>query len=547
MAIFTAIWNGIVWLFGLLLTPFQVVGGMAKQPWFRWALHFFVVFLILLGLGYLNYAFDLGRVLRAPIPFLRNIWLPLLFLLVYLLAWLGYWLFVLVTTTEEEISEFPEIDSAWEEAVRDLNEAGVSLKKAPLFLVLGRPLGTEEALFAASQMTLTVNQAPRRPDSPIYFYGNSDGVFITCAGASLLGRQSSILSKPIESSSSREPASAPAPARETPRPDPKGPFAGLPPGVAAALGQASGIHGHEPKSEAPSSRPGESVAVAEEEGEKVRSSAKRRPRLLSMTDEVELLTARFRHLCRLIQRERWPYAPINGVLVLIPFAATDSDEDAQQTGSIARRDLTSIREVLRIHCPLFSILCDMERAPGFREFLRRIPQELRQRPMGRDFPLMPDIEREALPGMIESGVQWICRELLRTAVYKLFRLESNMSDSSSDLIRSNARLYELLFQLRQREKHLSRILTRATASESRGPLLFGGVYLAGTGRDVDAEQAFLPGIFRLFLENQNFVSWTSEALNQEARFENIKWGGYATLAFLIVLFSVFGIVFRPKF
>lgn len=525
--------SGLKWLGEVLILPFQVLTSPTRAgSLLRWILHFLLLFLVLVALTLLNYALDLGRVLRAPVPMLRSIWLPLLFLLLFVLAWMGWWLWVLLSQTEEEVSEYPDIDSAWDEAKAALNEAGIDLTSVPLFLVLGRPVGTERSLMGASQVPLAVVQSPRRHDSPIYVYAGKDGIFVTCVGTSLLGWQSLMLMESMQSPMPTREARSTQESSKT-----RGPFADLPAVVASALGQSK---------EGQATSTMVDLQPDEERRPTVSSRSKRRPRLLSMTEEVERLSTRLRHLCRLISQDRAPYCPLNGILVLIPYMSTSTDEEAQQTGAIIRRDLSSIREVMKTHCPLFSMVCDMERAPGFREFLQTVPSDLRERSMGRDYPLMPDLERDAITGMIESGVQWICRELLRTAIYKLFRVEGSASESMSLVVRANTRLYELLYQLREREKRLSRLLIRSTASESSGPLLYGGCYLAATGQDPTTEQAFVPGVFRLVIENQNYVSWTKEATAEEQDF--LRWTntGYVTLGVVIAAMVWLIYTFWPR-
>ena len=79
-------------------------------------------------------------------PLLRRVWLPLLFLLFYLLGWLIRWFWGLMRAAPEE-SPFPDIDRAWEEAKPVLADARLGLGEAPLFLLLGRPDEGEGALF----------------------------------------------------------------------------------------------------------------------------------------------------------------------------------------------------------------------------------------------------------------------------------------------------------------------------------------------------------------------------------------------------------------
>src|SRR4029077_21086238 len=74
-----------------------------------------------------------------------------------------------------------------------LAEAGLDAREAPLFLVLGRPAGGERALFGAGNVKLQVKQSPRRPDTPLTVSANQDAVYVTCAGASLLGQYATLL------------------------------------------------------------------------------------------------------------------------------------------------------------------------------------------------------------------------------------------------------------------------------------------------------------------------------------------------------------------
>ena len=62
---------------------------------------------------------------------------------------------------------------------------------------------------------------------------------------------------------------------------------------------------------------------------------------------------------------RQPYCPLNGLLVLVPLAATDSDDDAQNTAECLQRDLQTLRAVLKVDCPQFALLCDLEMLCNF--------------------------------------------------------------------------------------------------------------------------------------------------------------------------------------
>jgi type VI protein secretion system component VasK len=270
------------------------------------------------------------------------------------------------------------------------------------------------------------------------------------------------------------------------------------------------------------------------------------PELLKNTSEVELQTARLEHLCRLIVRDRRPYIPINGLLLLISLGSTDMDTDAQQTGEILQRDLAAVQSTLKVHCPIFALVCDLETLPGFREFIVRLPVRDRERRLGQRFPLAPEIDGEQLLDYVDSSVQWVCGSLLRDWVFKLFRVETPGRDDPPAVIAANANLYLLLDELRERQKRLGRVLRVAFARQTSGPLRFGGCYLAGTGHDPDREQALVAGLFRRLIDHQNDVSWTDQAMEENESAERVAKVGYGVLAgagvavVLLVALVVFG-------
>ena len=64
--------------------------------------------------------------------------------------------------------------------------------------------------------------------------------------------------------------------------------------------------------------------VAQEESQRGGRKTGPRPQIMKNAPEVERCSARLRHLCRLIVRDRRPYCPANGILFLVPFAGAAS-------------------------------------------------------------------------------------------------------------------------------------------------------------------------------------------------------------------------------
>src|SRR6266851_4783866 len=133
MGLFAAIWNGFRQLLGLVLPFFSKARDLKGMgPQLRNVLHVVMLVVILAGLAFLNYALDFDKLLPVRWPPLRNNWAPLLFLLVYILSWLGWWLWKLLQP-EEETSLFPDIDDAWAEAVKALEQGNIDLTEAIVF------------------------------------------------------------------------------------------------------------------------------------------------------------------------------------------------------------------------------------------------------------------------------------------------------------------------------------------------------------------------------------------------------------------------------
>ncbi len=546
---------------GTLFMPF-----LAKKGWFRgigrglyWVLHIVMLAGLLVGLYWLNGYFNLDKHLGGP-QVLRHYWLPILFMLVYVLGWLGLWLWKLLGP-EDDSSDFPDIDAAWEEAVYTLNQAGIDAKEAPLFLVLGRTAEPEESLFSVTQLRFTVKKAPKRPDAPVRVYGSRDGVFITCPGASLLGRQAAMLAfddggpEPVAGG---EGASEDEMFKTLGKDELKGAIRE----IQEVFNRAKQA-GRRPDQLTEDEREEIRRLEAQDKAELAQKARKNRPALLKNAVEVDRYTRRLQRVCQLIQRDRRPYCAINGVLMLVPFAGTDSDEDANQTGGVIQYDLATLRRTLQLNFPIFGMVCDIERIPGFRDFAERIPEDQRQRRVGQRFPLVPDIDADKYAAMVDGGVRFICSQLFPSWVYRLFGLESRQEDAAR-VIRGNVQLYQLMCSIRERQKRLSRILTRGVARElgadepglrgaarADGPVLpmFGGCYLASATHEGGREPAFAAGVFDRLFKSQNFVSWTDQALAQDAQHHGWATRGYTILGLLALaalaglgywLFTVFG-------
>jgi hypothetical protein len=510
-----------------------------RRSWVIWSLHLLLLAAVLAGLYWVNLFFDVPRKIPGY-RLLAHLWLSLLFLLLYVLTWLGWWFWGLLTAEEGE-ARFPDIDQAWREAVAALDRAGLALDSLPLFLVLGQAEGEEPALFRATQMPWIVEQVPAAADAPLRLYADREAIYVTCAGASLLGHHARVLALKV------------APPAET-----------MP--VAAEAGQVGynwlGSKTLQPEGASPAAqeirdiaaRPGrEGREMTEDERRRLRQIERRdRPHwsLLKSPDLVELLTARLTYLCRLIARDRNPYCPVNGILLLIPLAGSDSDQDATDTGELCRRDLTVAIRTFKVRCPVFALLCDLETVPGFREFVTRFSESERRQRVGQRCPLQPDYrqlqagrqagDQSPQTELIESLVSWVCSSVVPGWVYKKLETEKRSPEELKTVLQKNASLFFFADEFRERERRLGTLLSRGLETEEVEPLLFGGCYLAGTGPDAKTEQGFVRGVFGRLLEEQDHVSWTESALADDEACRS--WARVCYLAVVLLVIGGLGLL-----
>lgn len=525
-------WNFIRQIFGFLLPVGKGTSGKLS-PAVAWTIHIVVVVLILLGLfalsEWLHLYLAFPNVIWQP---LAHVWLPLVALAFYLLLWVVWWLWK-VWLTEEVTESFADIEDAWKEAVQALDKAGVSLTDVPLFLVVGRTEAAETNLFQAARLDLVVKQTPGRADAPLHVYASRESIYVTCANISLLGQYASMLA--LEG--------------VTEWPTAHDPFAGEGP-VAATGTLVPGVSEKQTLSSAADS------AVAEgRPGTALERRSKRRllnlplPNLRKDRELLEETAARLKFLCGLIARDRQPFCPVNGLLLLLPLGSTDSDEVARQAAELCQRDLVALRRALRMRCPVFVLVCDLETTWGFYEFVQRQKPESKMQRLGQRFPLAAEIDNAALREYIDSSVQWLGQQLVREWIYHLFQAESDNSRRSQTIL-GNVRLYRLLEIMHRRQTQLGYILKTAllppeeVPGAPREPWFFGGCYVAATGADKDHEQAFVRGVLDRLNENQEFVCWTEETLQEDmsnysqTRLGYIALAGAWTVALLLVFWRL---------
>ena len=514
-AFFNAIWSWLKWIIASVV-PFAKHATLSSGV--RWFL-FILVDLTIVGiLWFLNYYYRpvIGPWLPDLLEDYRGFYLPILGQLLILLFLVLYWFYVLWFGDVDE-SPFPDIDAAWAEAIQALRQAGISLPNAPLFLVLGRPATSEANFFEASGMKLIVKQTPADPKAPLHVFADRDAVYVTCRGASVLGKLAGILA--------REDAQRPA-----------------------AVGDSSlNADATERPFGGEKGQIRELVAVAE--GREATTLERRRMyrlslgkplcnSLLSDTGEVARQKRRLAHLCRLIAADRQPHCAGNGIILLVPLAGTDTVGEAQVTAEACKDDLQVARLEMKIDCPLLTVVVDMEELPGSTDFIQRQnAKQLRNR-RGSGFPMSTRLSKQEFMQEVHTSLNWVCSTYLQDSTYEVFQTESAANPDPAPTVPGNARLALMLAEMNERAESLRTIILRAIMPDNEPVFRYTGCYLAATGPK--GSQAFVAALIEKMIKEQSAVTWTDHALAEDAN--NHAWANDYFLAACVLFLAWCGLV-----
>ena len=179
-------------------------------------------------------------------------------------------------------------------------------------------------------------------------------------------------------------------------------------------------------------------------------------------------------------------------------------------------------------------MCDLETAPHFDRLLQEFSEEQRLQAMGRTFPLVPDLQISERVQKMESGADWIGHALFMPLFYRLIRFNTH-DDGLLESVRDNSHLFRFFAEMHGRTRRLGRLIGRLVALDTRGQVMLGGCFVAGTGRDAKREQGFVGGVLQLLLDAQNFVAWTPEAIRQETAYRRLTTLGNFGVAGLVLI------------
>lgn len=519
---------------GLILPLFSEAADFRAWPkWLKAFVHVLILAMILAGLFFLNENPWVQRNLltKASVR-LQQIYLPLLFIVLYVLTWLGYWLYKLLS--QEEAGDYPDIDAAWAAAAAELRQAGFPIDRLPLYLVVGRPAAGEDALFVASALPLTVRAPSQLVQSPLRVYAGPQAAFVTCSGASAWGSHAAMLNGEIVSAEAGFQGGAkPEEAQKT---------------LGAAGAQVEGLSDVEMAEMRQLLADQADRELSPDERGRLRelfeqsnraSSHKRKSLPADLKAEGP---KRLAYLCRLIRRDRYPWCPVNGALALVPWQALESDEACKEAIDVLNHDLAVARDVLRLRFVTYVGVCDVEAAPGFAEFRRAFTANQLKNRIGQRLPVLPDVPVDKVPDLMDRAADWIRSNVVRSWVVRHLRIDWPPDDrkTHSFVPVANRKLFHFLHDVHVRGPRLGRLLGRGLPADGRGDAdpvesspLVGGCYLIATGRTPN-DQAFVPGVFQRVLESENTIRWSQRAFAEDARFRRMAMTGYVVIVLVLL-------------
>jgi len=469
---------------------------------------------------------------------------------------------------EGPVSRYPAIDAAWKAGMAALSAKGLDIRQIPLYLVIGSASEEQErATFRASGREFLVNGATDEEGRALLWYANSKAIYVVCSRTSCLSMSARSMfsekekdgvddkSDAVESASGGKTIICGSGGIASPRGDSshggilntvtqilgKGRRAAqtdselVPsPTVTLSSAQPAGDSGS-PTIMPP--RPSQTIlgTIILQVGHIARGSGRKDQ---SSADPIKDTQGCFEYVCQLIRRAREPYAPINGVLVLLPFFLTSSRKPGVKDllFRALKTDIEQVLTILMLRCPVLVLVTEMDDEAGFMEFVRRLAGQLgaaiAQQRFGAGFPTEVQLTEQRLHRLAAQA-----RHRFEVFVYGFY-----CAPEALKRLAGNRSLYGFLCRIRRTTENLKTILRAVyelnpgltSQQKAVGELVFfSGCYFGGTGPTPE-RQSFVKGWFDKADEHEDDLEWTDAALRQDARYRLLGQVGLAVDTLLLI-------------
>ena len=490
-----------------------VFGVMPKtgraSPLFYRAVHYGIITAITVVLAI--YSPKLVPLARVPFSnwFIQRFYVAIQFFLFYLFVRLLIAAIQLLLA--KDVSEFEDIDRAWEVGLDALAREGFDLHWLPIFLVAGASPQQRKSLFASTRLQWKVTPSDDPSASALAFYACDEAVFICLDDVGAMPRQSSkpAISRAVQVGTQSDygpqatlrPGAVQAAAQQTRRPEQiQTGDRTLAPG---AIQQAvTGATMAPPRA----ARFGETIRPGEVASAVAATAVRPVPLEKLSQEELRLAQRRINYFCSKLTSEREPYCPINGLLQVLPIRWTQSPSH-EPLYAAAAQDVQSLHQSLHMQFPVVCLHAGIEDLTGLQQFIERgreLDSRFRDSRAGSRFPAGLAIDEKSSDWVVDRAVTWF-----RDWVYAEFAKQLASP--------TNRQLYQFLCSLSERRGRLTREL-RTVMGELRlnQPIRLSGYYFAATG-DEAARQGFVHGVMQRLMSEQNDVAWSQEWQSKNRR------------------------------
>lgn len=461
---------------------------------------------------------------RVPISnwFVQRFYVAIQFVLFYLFVRLLMAAIQLIMA--RDVSEFEDIDRAWEAGLDSLAHEGFDLHWLPVFLVAGATPQQRKSLFDSTRLLWKVTAGDDPNTSALSFYACDEAVFICLNDVGAMSRQMDkpAISRSVQTGTQSDygptatlrPGQIQAAASQTRRPEQMrsvGDKTLAPGALQAAVAGAT--------MPPPRARFGETIRPGEIAGAVAPTAARPVPLEKLSQEELRLTRRRVEHFCRRLTAERGAYCPINGLLQVLPVRWTQSPTH-EPLFAAAAQDVQTLHAALHLQFPVVCLHAGLEDLTGLPQFLERgreLDSRFRDSRAGSRFPAGLPIDEKSSEWVVERGILWF-----RDWVYAEFA--KNLASPN------NRQLYQFLCSMSERRGRLVREL-RTVMGELRlsHPVRLSGYYFAATGDD-SSRQSFVHGVMQRLMSEQNDVAWSPEWKARNRRF--------AALTFIVLLLTL---------
>jgi hypothetical protein len=479
------------------------------SPFFYSVIHYVLIIGVTLVLAWYSPRFIPES--RVPISnwFVQRFYVAIQFVLFYLFVRLLIAAIRLIMA--KDVSEFEDIDRAFDAGLDALAREGFDLHWLPVFLIAGPTPPQRKSLFDSTRLQWKVTPGDDPTSQALSFYACDEAIFICLNEVGALSRQldKPAISRAVQTGTQSDygptatlrPGQIQAAAQQTRRPEQlqsTGDKTLAPGALQAAVAGAT--------MPPPRARFGETIRPGEIASAVAPAAARPVPLEKLSQDELRLSRRRMEYFCQRLTTERGAYCPINGLLQVLPVRWTQSPSHEPLFAAPAQ-DVQTLHSALNLQFPVVLLHAGLEDLTGLPQFLERgreLDSRFRDSRAGSRFPAGQPIDEKASEWVVERGVLWF-----RDWVYAEFA--KNLANPN------NRQLYQFLCSLSERRGRLVREL-RTVMGELKlaVPVRLSGYYFAATGDDA-ARKGFVHGVMQRLMSEQNDVAWSPEWRSRNRR------------------------------